>query len=125
MCKSCVNKCLIELIKANGVTNTARVSGVHITTLNKWIYEGSCATLNNAMRVLSGLGYELTLNSFEEMKASIKKFGVKASAKASGIALRTIRSYLYAGINPTLDKVEQIMQAIGKPLKIVKAINKV
>lgn len=120
-----IHKSFVEIVRQHGVKQCASLSGKHRRVIEEWIYNDASPHLDNAIDVLNAIGYTLNIQCVDELKAEIKAFGSTKLSKKSGVSLRTIRSYLYEGIMPTLNKTEQIMQAIGKPLKIVKAINKV
>lgn len=62
-----MTKDLVKLIK--GCRNRkaiAQKAGLHINTINHWIYEDIQPTLDNAERVLNAMGYELKIENIKE-----------------------------------------------------------
>lgn len=52
---------LIRIIKAKGIKETARLSGIPKSTIEKWVYGQSSPTLDLAEKVLDSLGQEILI----------------------------------------------------------------
>lgn len=62
-----MTKDLVKLIKECGNRKAlAQKAGLHINTINNWIYEDIQPTLDNAERVLNAMGYELKIEKIKE-----------------------------------------------------------
>ena len=118
MCKNIVKLLILET-KKRGVTRVANISGIKRRTVEAWIYNETTPSFANAVKWANGLGLKLNMTK-EETFAEMKRFGLIKSADASGIKARTIYGWRYSGVEPPLDKVEQIMTAIGKPLELIE-----
>ncbi len=118
MCKYNV-KFLIQETRKQGITKTAFNSGIKKRAIETWVYSQAVPSFANAVKWAKGLGYEFNMSK-SEIFSYMKKFGLIKAAEASGINIRTIRSWRYAGKEPPVNKIEQIMTAIGKPLELIK-----
>ena len=118
MCKDIVKFLVLET-KRQGITKTADRSGLKRRTITSWVYYEALPSFANAVKWANALGFRFNMSK-EDIVASLKTFGLIKSAEVSGIKIRTIRSWLYAGIEPPLDKIEKITTAIGKPLELIK-----
>ena len=118
MCKDIVKFLVLET-KGQGITKTADRSDLIKRTIESWVYCGAIPSFANAVKWANALGFKFNKNK-EDVFASIRDFGLIKSAEVSRIKIRTIRSWLYAGIEPPLDKIEKITTAIGKPLELIK-----
>lgn len=53
---------LLRLIReCKNRSELSRKSGVHMNTINNWLYEGIEPTISNAEKVLDALGYEIVI----------------------------------------------------------------
>lgn len=66
--KKFVKEKFMDLLRSSGasITKIAKLSGVPFGTLTHWYYGEAVPSIDNAVAVLSALGYEVTVTKKEE-----------------------------------------------------------
>ncbi len=49
-----------------------------------------------------------------------RKISVKELSEQSGVPFRTIQAWIYNGVNPTLTNAEEVLEALGYSIEIIK-----
>lgn len=118
MSKKCLNELIAET-KKQGIILTINRSDINKDNVLNWVYREVIPSFVNASKWAKVLGLKFNMSK-EEVFMFMKKYGIKKTAEMSGVKIRTIYAWRYAEKEPPLDKIEQIMTAIGEPLELIR-----